>query len=118
MKRTQSPASAHGVRLWWLCGVIRCRLESFWAAWGWEHSCLVRKFCIGTGDKSGMENIMKRMFLGSTVAIFLTIALSAVSNAQTATPSLGDYARSVRQSKPQGTKAPAKVYDNDSIPSA
>ena len=61
---------------------------------------------------------MKRVFLGSTVAICLTIALSGVSNAQDSTPSLGDYARSVRQNKPQATKAAAKVYDNDTIASA
>ena len=61
---------------------------------------------------------MKRMFIGSTAAICLTIAFTAVSSAQTASPSLGDYARSVRQNKPQATKAPAKVYDNDTIPSA
>jgi len=61
---------------------------------------------------------MKRMFIGSTAAICLTIAFTAVSSAQTASPSLGDYARSVRQSKPQATKAPAKVYDNDTIPSS
>jgi hypothetical protein len=65
-----------------------------------------------------MENIMKRMFCGSTIALCLTIALSAVSSAQTSTPSLGDYARAVRQNKPQATKAPAKVYDNDTIPSS
>lgn len=61
---------------------------------------------------------MKRLLFGSTAAVCLTIALSAVSSAQTSTPSLGDYARSVRQNKPQATKAPAKVYDNDTIPSA
>ncbi|MGH9516745.1 MAG: hypothetical protein ACRD3P_13820 [Terriglobales bacterium] len=60
---------------------------------------------------------MKRVFLGSTIAICLTIALSAVSNAQNSTPSLGDYARSVRQTKPQATKATTKVYDNDTIAS-
>jgi len=65
-----------------------------------------------------MENIMKRVFLGSIVAICLTIALSAASNAQDSIPSLGDYARSVRQTKPQATKAAAKVYDNDTISSA
>jgi hypothetical protein len=65
-----------------------------------------------------METIMKRVLLGSTVAICLSIALSAVSNAQDSAPSLGDYARSVRQNKPQATKAAAKVYDNDTIPSA
>lgn len=64
-----------------------------------------------------MENTMKRLFIGSTAAICLTIALAALSTAQTSTPSLGDYARSVRHNKPE-TKAPAKVYDNDSIPSA
>lgn len=60
---------------------------------------------------------MKRLFIGSTAAICLTIALAALSTAQTSTPSLGDYARSVRHNKPEA-KAPAKVYDNDSIPSA
>jgi hypothetical protein len=65
-----------------------------------------------------MENIMKRLFIGSTAAICLMIAFSALSSAQTSSPSLGDYARSVRQNKPQATKAPAKVYDNDTIPSA
>jgi hypothetical protein len=65
-----------------------------------------------------MENIMKRVFLESTVAVCLAIALSAASNAQTSTPSLGDYARSVRQNKPQATKATPKVYDNDTIPSS
>lgn len=61
---------------------------------------------------------MKRLFIGSTAAIWLTIAFSALSSAQTPTPSLGDYARSVRQNKPQARKAAAKVYDNDTIPSA
>jgi len=65
-----------------------------------------------------MENIMKRVFLGSTAAVCLTIALSALSSAQTSNPSLGDYARSVRQNKPQATKTPAKVYDNDTMPSS
>jgi vacuolar-type H+-ATPase subunit I/STV1 len=65
-----------------------------------------------------MENIMKRLFIGSTAAVCMTIAFSALSTAQTSTPSLGDYARSVRQNKPQAAKAPAKVYDNDTIPSA
>lgn len=61
---------------------------------------------------------MKRLFISSTATVCLTIAFSALSGAQTSTSSLGDYARSVRQSKPQATKAPAKVYDNDTIPSA
>jgi hypothetical protein len=64
-----------------------------------------------------MENIMKRLFIGSTAAICLTLAFGAFSSAQTSSPSLGDYARTVRQNKPQATKAPAKVYDNDTIPS-
>lgn len=61
---------------------------------------------------------MKRVFLESIVAICLTVALSAGSNAQTSDSSLGDYARSVRQNKSQATKATTKVYDNDTIPSA
>jgi len=65
-----------------------------------------------------MENIMKRLFIGLTATVCLTIVFSALSNAQTSTSSLGDYARSVRHSKPQTTKAPAKIYDNDTIPSA
>jgi hypothetical protein len=65
-----------------------------------------------------MENIMKRLFISSTAAICLTIACSTLSSAQAQSPSLGDYARSVRQNKPQAAKAPAKVYDNDTIPSA
>jgi hypothetical protein len=67
-----------------------------------------------------MENIMKRLFIGSTAAVCLTIAFSALATAQTSSssPSLGDYARSARQNKPQATKAPAKVYDNDTIPSS
>jgi hypothetical protein len=60
---------------------------------------------------------MKRLFIGSTAAICLVVAFNAYSSAQTS-PSLGDYARTVRQNKPQATKAPAKVYDNDTIPSA
>ena len=61
---------------------------------------------------------MKRVFLGATATVCLMIALSTVSTAQTSTASLGDYARSVRQNKPQEKKTPAKVYDNDTIPSA
>lgn len=60
---------------------------------------------------------MKRLFIGSTAAICFIIACSAISSAQTSDSSLGDYARSVRQNKPQA-KAPAKVYDNDTLPSA
>jgi hypothetical protein len=64
-----------------------------------------------------MENIMKRVVFGSMAAIFM-IALSVMAGAQAQSASLGDYARSVRQNKPQATKAPAKVYDNDNLPSA
>lgn len=59
---------------------------------------------------------MKRVILCSMMAAFLTVALSAELKAQTSTPSLGDYARKVRHSKPQPSKASAKVYDNDNIP--
>lgn len=61
---------------------------------------------------------MKRVVLGSMAAIVLMIALSAMVHAQAQSASLGDYARSVRQNKPQATKAPAKVYDNDNLPSS
>jgi hypothetical protein len=64
-----------------------------------------------------MENIMKRVVFGSMAAIFM-IALSVMAGAQAQSAPLGDYARSVRQNKPQATKAPAKVYDNDNLPSA
>jgi hypothetical protein len=64
-----------------------------------------------------MENIMKRLVLGSMAAIFFMIGLSAIAGAQAQSASLGDYARSVKKNKPQATKAPAKVYDNDNLPS-
>ena len=60
---------------------------------------------------------MKRVVFGSMAAIFM-IALGVMAGAQAQSASLGDYARSVRQNKPQATKAPAKVYDNDNLPSA
>jgi hypothetical protein len=62
---------------------------------------------------------MKRVILGSIVAMLLaTIAFTAGAVAQTTPPSLGDYARSVRQQKPRETKAAANVIDNDNLPSA
>ena len=60
---------------------------------------------------------MKRVILGSVTAILFVIASSAVAGAQAQAPSLGDYARSVRRNKPQAMKAPARVYDNDNLPS-
>lgn len=60
---------------------------------------------------------MKRVVLSSMAAILFMIALSAVAGAQAQSASLGDYARSVKKNKPQATKAPAKVYDNDNLPS-
>jgi hypothetical protein len=62
------------------------------------------------------ENTMKRIILGPMAAIFFIVAVSAMAGAQAQAPSLGDYARSVRRNKPQATKAPAKVYDNDTLP--
>jgi hypothetical protein len=61
---------------------------------------------------------MKRVILASMATVFAAIALGSAAAAQTASPSLGDYARSVRQNKAQDTKAPSKVYDNDSLSSA
>ena len=60
---------------------------------------------------------MKRVVLGSMSAIFFVIAFGAIAGAQAQSASLGDYARSARQNKPHSTKAPAKVYDNDNLPS-
>lgn len=59
---------------------------------------------------------MKRVILGSMTAIVFITASSGVAGAQVQTPSLGDYARSVRQNKSQATKTHAKVYDNDNLP--
>lgn len=61
---------------------------------------------------------MKRVVLGSMAAIVLMIALSTIAGAQAQSASLGDYARSVRHNKPPATKPPAKVFDNDNLPSA
>lgn len=47
----------------------------------------------------------------------LIISLSTICAAQSSTPSLGDYARTVRKTKEAGTTS-AKVYDNDNLPSA
>ncbi len=61
---------------------------------------------------------MKRVILALVAAVFATIGLSAAAAAQTSSPSLGDYARSVRQTKSQDIKTSPKVYDNDNLPSA
>lgn len=61
---------------------------------------------------------MKRVIPGSIFAIFCMVVSSTLAGAQAQSPSLGDYARSVRKSKPQATKAPGKVYDNDNLPNA
>ena len=61
---------------------------------------------------------MKRVILALVAAVFATIGLSAAAAAQTSSPSLGDYARSVRQTKSQDVKSTPKVYDNDNLPSA
>ena len=47
----------------------------------------------------------------------LIISLSTLCAAQSSTPSLGDYARTVRKTKATGASS-AKVYDNDNLPSA
>jgi hypothetical protein len=77
----------------------------------------IKKSNYETDQRNGMENIMKRLALASTAAALFTFAACTLAGAQAQAPSLGDYARSVRKTKPEATKN-AKVYDNDNLPSA
>jgi hypothetical protein len=65
-----------------------------------------------------MEQLMKRILLVAVAGFVLTSILSSVSmQAQSAqSPSLGDYARSVKKNKPDAKKSASKVYDNDTLP--
>lgn len=60
---------------------------------------------------------MRSMTLFSLPAAILIVSLSVMAGAQSSTPSLGDYARSVRKTKAPGGNS-VKVYDNDNLPSA
>lgn len=58
---------------------------------------------------------MKRIFFGAIVVV-LTSGMCVLAGAQSENSSLGDYARSIKKNKPQESKAAAKVYDNDNLP--
>lgn len=63
---------------------------------------------------------MKRAFYSWLAVIVITVAVSGVAGAQaqTASPSLGDYARAVKKTQ-SPEKASAKVvYDNDNLPTS
>src|SRR6266516_5211933 len=61
---------------------------------------------------------MKRIWLATIAGFVLTSILSSVSmQAQSVqSPSLGDYARSVKKNKPEAKKSASKIYDNDTLP--
>jgi hypothetical protein len=65
-----------------------------------------------------MEQLMKRIWLATIAGFVLTSILSSVlMQAQSPqSPSLGDYARSVKKNKPEAKKSASKVYDNDTLP--
>jgi hypothetical protein len=68
-----------------------------------------------------MENSMKRLIVSAITVVVLSLASGLPSVAQSAPaegPSLGDFARAVRKSRPQEVKPAEKVYDNDNIASA
>ncbi len=46
----------------------------------------------------------------------VVILFAATAMAQSQNPSLGDYARAVKKTKPAATKAAVKTYDNDNLP--
>src|SRR5438067_12799414 len=131
MRRPRSLAKEPGIRQWWRCGAIKCHSEFSWAAWGWPPFCSGKDFydCIKQSrvlrntkrqpdeGGTGRENIMRRVGPGAISFVFFIFASCAMAVAQTQSPSLGDYARSVKKSKPQEAKT-AKVYDNDTMHSA
>jgi hypothetical protein len=60
-----------------------------------------------------MEQAMKRLLF---LVMLTGIAIAGVdAAAQTQSPSLGDYARAVKKTKPESRKA-SKTYDNDNLP--
>ncbi len=63
---------------------------------------------------------MKRAFYSWLAVIVITVAVSSIAGAQaqSASPSLGDYARAVKKTQ-SPEKTPAKVvYDNDNLPTS
>jgi hypothetical protein len=64
---------------------------------------------------------MNRILSALIAGLVLTVIslMSAGSQAQTSqSPSLGDYARAIKKTKPEPQKSAPKVYDNDNLPRA
>jgi hypothetical protein len=59
---------------------------------------------------------MKRLVFGGFAVILVVLATAMMAGAQSDSPSLGDYARSMRKNKAQDTTATQKIYDNDNLP--
>lgn len=64
---------------------------------------------------------MKRILLVVIAGFVLTSILAAstallAQSSQGQSPSLGDYARAVKKTKPEPKKTASKVYDNDNLP--
>ncbi len=64
---------------------------------------------------------MKRILLVVIAGFVLTSILTAstallAQSSQGQSPSLGDYARAVKKTKPEPKKTASKVYDNDNLP--
>jgi hypothetical protein len=62
-----------------------------------------------------MNRILSALIAGLVLTV--TSLMSAGSQAQTSqSPSLGDYARAIKKTKPEPQKSAPKVYDNDNLP--
>ena len=60
---------------------------------------------------------MKSALKSSLIWLAVVVAMSAFSPAQSQNQSLGDYARSIKKTKPaEATPAKPKVYENDNLP--
>jgi FtsZ-interacting cell division protein ZipA len=59
---------------------------------------------------------MKRTGWGILSAICVGLLLCGIAAAQSASPSLGDFARTQRKKRSHDDKPAAKVYDNDNLP--
>ena len=57
---------------------------------------------------------MKRVL--SILQAALVVFVAAIAMGQSQTPSLGEYARAVKKTKPAASKDIAKTYDNDNLP--
>jgi len=59
---------------------------------------------------------MKRVTFRWAAAVAFAVAAGLGAAAQSPNQSLGEYARSVRKTKPAAAKSSAQVYDNDNLP--